>query len=47
LHRLEGLTDAEYGRLRSYAEPVVTNTRGETVGELRVEFMTLAGGGPR
>ena len=35
LHSLGLLSDDEFGQLERYAEPIVRNTRGEPVGELR------------
>jgi L-asparaginase II len=38
LHEVGGLTAAEIGQLRTYAEPIVVNTRQETVGSIRTHL---------
>ncbi|HUE87527.1 MAG TPA: asparaginase [Vicinamibacterales bacterium] len=35
LHELSVLSASELGRLQAFAQPVITNTRGETVGSIR------------
>ncbi len=45
LHALALLTDEEYAALEWYAEPTLTNTRGEAVGRIRVEVALESIGG--
>ncbi len=43
LHGLAVLSTSELARLRDFAQPIVTNTRGETVGEVRARLSLMPG----